>query len=1516
MYNNNFNINTKILKIMSKEEPKEAPKTDEIKPEEQKNDKEGEEGKNNEQKDNNNNNNQQNPEQNNQNAQPKKKSDVPIEIVNTVIPIPETYLNSINEKNELERVRRWKVKIEEFQISPTPSILDAFLEVTIGGNLKIYAVHNTQKNTSKMKRTGKRGFCAFTECKETDVKSPTSFDACFELELRDSIINLKRQNLVIELWDYNTWMPNTYKGIGMIPLFDIIKGSIYRTVSINGIKIGFKIVFQELWDFELSFEDWSLTNVKYLFGINESNKTLKPTISFDMYSIKEKVNCLHPKSGVNNPQWNRFSKNMLYRGTLNDLENEKIVATIEANSSFLDKRQIRRPIGLKGITSSGLITQSVPPERKKGKDNKEVIEMKEIKNELPLALDSTMSGKVNINEVPKYKQTGFDSTISEKDCYICVYIKDLSSGDIPPFVKKPLNIFISLEYEGKQYETKKIRIMPNTQIVFNTEINFLFGIDIRHIKDEDEIYNRVLTELENTNIIEVFLWVEDCYETLTALGKFNILLTDVFEKGRYNEEKQYKNYKNDSIKYNPKIFTGNDKFKSAYKYNEISLNYQAWFFPEKLSRLEITREKLKKKIGTNPVITFCEEISHNSVELMEKIKIKLFNQYSEISKRFFDFSQVQFNKIPNEDLVKQMKELPFFVLDQNNKLRFLSSYLSKLSIQEGNYDEDLLLQRPIAEIIKERAYLDKITLPIKTEKGFLRYTKNQRWNSLDHDYLLLSPDYFIRTKQGTKYEHAIFFSCLLMTHYSNHYQINDSELASQFVARKVRIDVNRFMAKEQLFLPDYYKLAGKYKNSLEEKEKEKDKKKKDKKNKKNKKDTEKKEEEDEESKYRKIKAEEDRQKNIKIIELKKDLLDVSSFDSGDLIFICMGTLKAEIKDSYHIWVMAFTSDLKDVIFYEPLTCKIYKLKNRVKYPEVLWYFLRGGFTYLEEANVFIEDSNKNLPKQIVQTKKIEPIQKQKANKIQNAYLDQNEEYDDQLQDIDPHQIIEEMEHMDFLEDMKHCFKYDNNNIENTFNKIYQPEDTKKQDIKKLLENKGERTFLQMNRLEKEKEKVEDFTVNKNSTMEQFFLKRDEFKVIKNEVLPYRTLDVVFNKKNIYINLQNPNPVGIFYDLYDTEKWQQFLRVPSEPQKNQKEEHNEDKSKTIQEPSIQPKTTTDITKISEYKIWKEEIPSFYSFKIFSNPYPSEEIDKMKKSILFEFQKTIRSIRNQKGLSSFFKTTREMKEILELYLIYIEMYQLGLTTKEQHIERLRIWNKHFIEKMNNRTKCSILPLSFIYSNDIHNFLFNCQDFLFKNLKDGFIMIVCKIFQYPNKVLSIRVIIMLCSKTQEGLKEPEHEFYQMTNYDDNLLEDDGGKDPEASPLIDENDKGPKIKKERIKKMIKIVRIGNEKINKEEDNKQQTENNRVANAEKNKGKEKEVKNNKDISKQINEKDNDKKEPLIEEPNNGAETAKNISFISSNLEKEPLIVKPKKKIVKKVIKKKVKKSELAAMKKHLLDNK
>ena len=368
-------------------------------------------------------------------------------------------------------------------------------------------------------------------------------------------------------------------------------------------------------------------------------------------------------------------------------------------------------------------------------------------------------------------------------------------------------------------------------------------------------------------------------------------------------------------------------------------------------------------------------------------------------------------------------------------------------------------------------------------------------------------------------------------------------------------------------------------------------------------------------------------------------------------------------------------------------------------------------------------------------------------------------------------------------------------------------------------------------------------------MEQFILKREQFKEIKNEVLPYRTIDVIFNKKNVFVNLQNPNPVGIFYDIYDVDKWYQFLRAKDEEQKEEE--------------------------IKEEKIWKEDIPSFYSFKIFANPFTLEEIDKMKKNILFEFQKTIRSIRNQKGLNSFFKTTREMKEILELYLIYLEMYQVGLSTKEQHIERLNIWNKYFIEKMNNRTKCYLLALCFNYMNDIQNYLFNCQEFLFKNLKDGFIMLVCKIFQYPNKVLSIRIMIMLCSKTQEDLKEPEREFYQVTDYDDEeeIKEEEGNKEEE--PLIVNEEK--KKKTEKVKKLVKIVRIGKEKILNE--------------------------------KQLSEKPKEET-PLID----NTIITKDNSVLSEKSETEVIKTKPKKKVVKKIIKKKVKKSEIAAMKKKLLD--
>ena len=846
---------------------------------------------------------------NNNTANTNEQQSVSTEIINTVNHIPEMYLTSQEDKNELERIRRWKVKIEEFQLSPTPTIFDCFIEVIIGGNYKVYSYHNTSKHKSTLKRTGHKRVCFFTECKETNITTSTVYSNSYDIELRDSVINLMRQNLILQLWEYNTWLPNTNRGVGMISLFDIIKGSIYRNISIQGIKVSFKIVFQELWDFELSFEDWSLTNIKHLFGLDDTSnnsssssntKLIRPTITFEMERIKQRVISLHPKACTNNPIWSNFNKNIIYRGTLNDLENEKISVTIEQNSSFIDNKTLQRSIGLKGITISNFITQTIPPDKRKTKTKLKQRHtarrktLKEISNDILSSEDSILNGKININNIPQYRQSGFDSTISENDAYICIYIKDLSSSDIPIFVKKPLNVFITIEYGGKQYETKRVRLLPNTQVVFNTEINFLFGIDCKHIKDDDSLYNVILTELENINVIDVLLWVEDYYNSLTYLGKFNIVLTDVFDKGRFIEDKQYKNAKNDIVRYSPKIYVGNDKFKSGYRYNELAINYQVWFFPEKISRVEISKEKLKKKSRTNPLIAQCEYISKQLYNHIETIKEQLLNKYNEIQIRFYDLMQIQCNNTCyNEDIIKEIQSLPFFVLDQNGMNRFLPSYLTKLTLDEVFYDKELLMNEDISEIFKHKVYLDTIEFPLITEKGLLYYIQRQRWNSLEHDFILLSPDYFMMTKQGTKYEHAVVLACLMMSYYSNKHQLQDKTLCDMYINKAIANELKQFMKVNELCLDNYEELKAKYGECVDVKESDVDKKIK----------KLKKKEllhcsnesggygKYEDLVYKRVKIEENKLKGCYTEQIGERLRKECSFYSEYLVFVCMGTLK-------------------------------------------------------------------------------------------------------------------------------------------------------------------------------------------------------------------------------------------------------------------------------------------------------------------------------------------------------------------------------------------------------------------------------------------------------------------------------------------------------------------------------------------------------------------------------------------------------------------------------------------------
>jgi hypothetical protein len=111
------------------------------------------------------------------------------------------------------------------------------------------------------------------------------------------------------------------------------------------------------------------------------------------------------------------------------------------------------------------------------------------------------------------------------------------------------------------------------------------------------------------------------------------------------------------------------------------------------------------------------------------------------------------------------------------------------------------------------------------------------------------------------------------------------------------------------------------------------------------------------------------------------------------------------------------------------------------------------------------------------------------------------------------------------------------------------------------------------------------------------------KKVKNDILPYKTIDIVFNKKNIWINLQNPDPVRIIYDLYNNQRWMSVLKTRNDAGKEM--------------------------------IWKNDIPTFYSFRNFASFYTEDEMEATKKSILKAVNEAIRSTRMIKNLSTKFK-----------------------------------------------------------------------------------------------------------------------------------------------------------------------------------------------------------------------------------------------------------------------------------------
>jgi hypothetical protein len=139
----------------------------------------------------------------------------------------------LDDKVQMELMRRFHVKIYNIYITPLKEMLDPFLQFTIGGDFSV-DVYSTKKGDTKKIPKGKRGYADKTEVlTNIDKLVNAAYDKIIDIEMRmSSMIN--NQKMMIELWDYNSIWMNQIKGYHTIPLIDIVNGEI--NVSIDIVK--------------------------------------------------------------------------------------------------------------------------------------------------------------------------------------------------------------------------------------------------------------------------------------------------------------------------------------------------------------------------------------------------------------------------------------------------------------------------------------------------------------------------------------------------------------------------------------------------------------------------------------------------------------------------------------------------------------------------------------------------------------------------------------------------------------------------------------------------------------------------------------------------------------------------------------------------------------------------------------------------------------------------------------------------------------------------------------------------------------------------------------------------------------------------------------------------------------------------------------------------------------------------------------------------------------------------------
>ena len=420
-------------------------------------------------------------------------------------------LNTTNNalKTSMQLLRRFILKISNISLTPLINGIHSFLQFTVGGNYSISIYKNKETNDKYNIIKGKRGFVDKTEVvlymnNPSDL-TKVNYTKIIETELRMSYTMIEKQKLMIELWQYNGIMPNSLIAHIVIPLVDIAKGSedikqlFY--INTNNTKsktqyaiIEFSCVFEEIWDFH-----FTLANVVFYEPTKQkSTSTKHESIKYTLHAEFQGKKTTSSSTLLTSQQeslsnkhiiWNSFDNELLFRGTISQLESKEILFTANYKR---DSLLIRR---------NNTLFKTVLPLY-------DIIHSQSFKCVFPNG--SYLEGNITFDNTPQYQQMNKKIRLFSNKTYL--HIKILSVSNIVPvyFNKGIVNSFVNCNWNNINIKTRTVNESNNP--IFNEDLFFQIPSQI----SSSSVLNNV----------ELSLFIEDNDGTVDNVGSVLIKLNE------------------------------------------------------------------------------------------------------------------------------------------------------------------------------------------------------------------------------------------------------------------------------------------------------------------------------------------------------------------------------------------------------------------------------------------------------------------------------------------------------------------------------------------------------------------------------------------------------------------------------------------------------------------------------------------------------------------------------------------------------------------------------------------------------------------------------------------------------------------------------------------------------------------------------------------------------------------------------------------------------------------------------